>query len=222
MNLQETVQEQLNGLIDNGTIKEIIRKQLEKTVTDIISDSLRSYSDFGKELGEVIKGAMKINFDKISSFGYQKIVTDIVKEELQKKLLTDIQEPLIERLDDVLGGFSKGNYKLSNIVHDYMHQEKRDDEGELSFYIEHSSYGYTHVAFDIESDKSRYDCEIQFDVNKEGKIYSFQIGGYNKHQGNILKKSIHGSVETLIFNIYASQSTIEIDENACETEWYYD
>lgn len=90
MNIQEQVQSALNNIVESGTIEKIIAQKVEKAIEDILSDSLRSYSDFGKKLEEVVKQSLQIDLSKISTLGYQQIVVDIVKQKLQEAALTHI------------------------------------------------------------------------------------------------------------------------------------
>lgn len=226
MNLQETVQKQINGLVEDGTIEKIVKEKVTKTLDDIIGDSLRSYSDFGKQLSEVVKNAMQISFEKVSVVGYQKIVTDIVREKLQEKMMHDVAAPIEEEISELFGDFEKKEYKLSELVQLYMqdHLPDYDDNYiEISLCVEVSDYGSIHIGFDKEKDKSWYNCEARFSISKkDGKIYSFEIGEYSKHRGDILKKSLHGAFDRLIFNIYASGSVVIVDENDCQTEFYHE
>lgn len=226
MNLQETVQKQLNGLVEDGTIEKIVKEKVTKTLDDIIGESLRSYSDFGKQLSQVVKDAMQISFEKVSVVGYQKIVTDIVKSKLQEKIMADISKPIEEEINEIFGNFEKKEYKLSELVQLYMQDNLPDYEDrycEISLSVEVSNYGSIHIGFDKEKDKEWYNCEVRFSVNKkDGKMYSFEIGEYSKHRGDIIKKSLHNSFDNLIFNIYASGSCIIVDENDCQTEYYHE
>lgn len=225
MNLQETVQKQLNGLVEDGTIEKIVKEKVTKTLDDIIGDSLRSYSDFGKQLSEVVKNAMQISFEKVSVVGYQKIITDIVKRKLEEKMMSDISEPLGKEIDELFGDFEKKEYKLSELLQVYMQNNMPDDSDgycEISFHVEESNYGSIHIGFDKKSDKTIYKCDVRFSLNKEGKIYTFEVGEYSKHRGDILRESLHGEFDRLLFNIYASGSVIIVDENNCQTEYYHE
>lgn len=223
MNIQEQVQSALNNIVASGTIEEIITKKVEKTIEDILTDSLRSYSDFGKKLEEVIKQSLQIDLSKISTIGYQQIVVDIVKQKLQEATLNHISEPIEKALNEVIAPFEKRTYKLSEIIEKYKEHQwdsSDDDEMEISFHVEESSYGSIHIGFDKENDKKKYNCEYQFSIDKKGNnIYSFEIKGWKSQKGDLRSSSIHGEFDHFIFNLYASQCPIEIDENWVETYW---
>jgi len=223
MNIQEQVQSALNNIVSSGTIEEIISKKVEKTIEDILNDSLRSYSDFGKKLEEVIKQSLQIDLSKISTLGYQQIVVDIVKQKLQEATLNHIAEPIEKALNEVIAPFEKRTYKLSEIIQKYKEHEwdsSDDDEVEISFHVEYGRYGSVYIGFDKEENKERYSCAYQLSINKEDNVlWLFEIKGWKPQRGDLRAQSIHGSFDHFIFNLYASQCPIEIDESNVETYW---
>ena len=224
MNIQDQVQSALNNVVLSGKIEEIISKKIEKTIEDILDDSLKSYSDFGRQVKEVINNSLQIDLSKISALGYQQIVVDIVNQKLKEATLEHISKPIEDVLSKVIAPFEKRTYKLSEIIEKYKESEwdsSDDDEIEISFHVEESSYGSIHIGFDKEKVNRKYDCEYQLSVNddKDKNIYSFEIKGWKPQQGDLRASSIHGTFDHFIFNLYASQSPIEIDENSVETYW---
>lgn len=223
MNIQEQVQSALNNIVASGTIEEIIAKKVEKTIEDILTDSLRSYSDFGKKLEEVVKQSLKIDLSKVSTLGYQQIVVDIVKQKLQEATLKHISEPIEKAINEVIAPIEKRTYKLSEIIEKYKEYEwdsSDDDEIEISFHVEYSEYGSIYIGFDKKRNKERYSCEYQFSIDKKDQaIWMFEIKGWKPQRGDLRASSIHGSFDHFIFNLYASQCPIEIDENNVETYW---
>lgn len=223
MNLEETVQGQLNGLIADGVVEKIIKDQLEATIKSIFNSSLREYSDFGKELEKVIKQSLQVDLSRVSTLKYQQIVTDIVSAQLKEHIASSIQEPINKRIKGILNPLEDRVYKLSEIVDAFKQSEcDSDSEGEITLLVEYSNYGSVHISIDKEADKSTYDCAYRFSMDKkECKIYHYVLE--NRDAGkSVLNKPINGSFDSLIFNLYASKTTIELDENKCETEWYRD
>lgn len=223
MNIQDQVQAALNNVVTSGKIEEIISKKIEKTIEDILEDSLRSYSDFGKQVKEVINNSLQIDLSNISTLGYQQIVVDIVNRKLKEATLEHISKPIEDVLSQVIAPFERRTYKLSEIISKYKDcdwDSSDDDEVEISFHVEEASYGCIHIGFDKKEGKRMYDCEYQFSIDKkENNIYSFEIKGWKPQRGDLRSSSIHGTFDHFIFNLYASQCPIEIDENSVETYW---
>jgi hypothetical protein len=223
MDIQVVVQDQLNKIITEGKLEAIVKAKVEKTVEDIVGDLVRSYSDFGKGLKEEISKAFKVDFDKISAVDYNHIVVSIVKEHLDKHLLSSVKQPIAEAITEYLGPLEKKEWRLSEIIEKFKQEEIEDksDGGEISLHIEKSTYGSIHISFDKEEGKRSYDCEYRMSLNtKTGVPYSFNAGQYHVHRGDLRVESLHGAFEKFFFRLYAQQVTIIVDK--CDTEYYYD
>lgn len=223
MDIQVIVQQQLEKIIKEGKLEDIVRDKIEKTAEEVVQDLVRSYSDFGKGLKEEINKAFKIDFEKISAVDYNHIVVTIVKEHLDKRLLESVKGPIAKEIDEYLGPLEKKEWKLSEIIEKFKQDEieDRNDGGEISLHVEKSSYGSTHISFDKEDGKRRYDCEFEMSLNtKTGVAYSFRAGKYNPHNGDLRTASLHGSFEKFLFRLYAQRVSITVDD--CDTEYYYD
>lgn len=55
MDMNAIINSKLSELNTEGYLEKIIKKQLEDTIKDVVEDSLRSWSDFGKGLKEAVK-----------------------------------------------------------------------------------------------------------------------------------------------------------------------
>jgi|SRR6478735_4053318 len=222
MDIEVIVQDQLNKIITEGKLEAIVRAKVEKTLEEIIQDMVRSYSDFGKGLKEEITKAFKVDFGKISAVDYNHIVVSIIKEELDKNMVQFVKEPISEVLSNYLGPIEKKEWRLSEIIEKFKQEEIEDksDGGEISLFVEVSNYGSTHISFDKEEGKERYNCEYRMSINsKTGIPYSFSVGEYSLHRGDLRKASLHGAFDGFFFRLYAQQVKIIIDE--CDTEYYY-
>lgn len=225
MDIQVIVQQQLEKIIQEGKLEAIVRAKVEKTVEDVVQEMVRSYSDFGKGLKEEISKAFKVDFEKISAVDYNHIVVAIVKEHLDKRLLESVKEPIAKEIDDYLGPLEKKEWKLSEVIERFVKEEIDDDDrhdgGQISLHVEKSNYGSTHISFDKDGGKKKYDCEYDMSIDtKTGVPYSFRAGKYNPHKGDLRFESLHGSFEKFFFRLYAQRVSVVVDE--CETEYYYD
>lgn len=225
MDIQVIVQQQLEKIIQEGKLEAIVRSKVEKTIEEIVQDTVRSYSDFGKGLKEEINKAFKIDFEKISAVDYNHIVCSIVKEHLDKRLVEYAKEPITNEIDEYLGPLEKKEWKLSEIIDRFKKEELTDsdkfDGGEITLHVEKSNYGSTHISFDKDNDKKRYDCEFEMSLDtKTGVPYSFRAGSWKPHNGNLRMASLNGAFEKFFFRLYAQKAVITVDE--CDTEYYYD
>lgn len=227
MELEKVVQDEFNKIVENGTVQKLIANRLEKTLDDIIEDSLRSYSDFGKNLKTLIGEAIKVDLTKLSLLDYNTIVTSIVKEQLDKTLFESVQQPIADAIGHYTGKLEKAEWKLSEIISEFIDKvvlPDADDEryGEITLHVKRSNWGSIYVSFDKDSDKDESECEFKLNLDKDGTIWSFEAGNYKPHKGDIRKQPIHGSFDGFIFKLYAMKCTLILDESNCETEWSMD
>jgi hypothetical protein len=226
MELEKVVQSELDTIVSEGVVQKIIRKQLESTITSVISDSLREYSDFGKELKDAVKNAMKIDFKELSMVEYNHIVLGVIKEQLDKTLYENAVTPIRTAITQYIGVLDKEEWKLSEIISEFTTKglDESDEGFNITLIVEESSHGYVHVFFDEKGDKRKYDCEYQLDITKEGRVYSFKAGKYNPltEKVDLTKRPIHGSFDTFMFKLYASGIKVIVDEDYCKTESYED
>jgi hypothetical protein len=221
MQIQDTVQLELNKLVEAGTVNKIIQTQLEETVKSIFRDMLRDYSDFGKELKKAVGEALKIDLTKLTILDYNSIVCKIVSEELDKCVIESIQQPVSESIKSYMGALEKKEWRLSEIIETYIdHLKTENSSGEITLIVNTDNWGTWHVYFDEDNDKKQYDCEFQLDIDKSGKVYSFQAGRWHPHKGDLRERPIHGSFDAFMFKLYAGEATVINDEGHCRTEWY--
>lgn len=222
MELEKVVQSQLDALVKDGSVDKIVKGTLEKTMQSIINDVLRDYSDFGKELKKQVAAAMNIDFEQMKLMDYNHIVTGIVRDQLDKTLFESAIKPISENLKEYLGALDKKEWKLSEIIAEFAKGVGENGHFDISLDVE-ESHGFTHIYFDEEKRKRKYDCGYNINVYKE-KIYGFKANKYNTitHNLDLKKESISRSFDAFIFRLYACQATIEIDEHDCLTENEYD
>lgn len=220
MELELVVQKELDALVKEGAVEKIIRATLEKTIQSIIQDVLRDYSDFGKELKKAVASAMNIDFNQMKIMDYNHIVMGIVREQLDKTLYAEAIKPISENLKQYIGGLDKKEWKLSEIIAEFAKECGENGQFEITLEVE-ESHGFTHIYFDEEKAKRKYDCGYNINIYKD-QIYGFKAGKYNTvlHSVDLKKESMHGAFNEFIFRLYACGATIEVDEDDCLTESY--
>lgn len=220
MELESVVQKELDTLVKDGAVEKIIRATLERTIKSIIEDVLRDYSDFGKELKKAVASAMNIDFQQMKIMDYNHIVMGIVREQLDKTLYAEAVKPISENLKQYIGGLDKKEWKLSEIIAEFA--KECGDGGQFDITLEvEESHGFTHIYFDEEKSKRKYDCGYNINIYKD-QIYGFKAGKYNTilHSVDLKKESMHGTFNEFIFRLYACGVTVEVDEDDCLTESY--
>ncbi|GAO43777.1 hypothetical protein [Flavihumibacter petaseus] len=225
MQLEAVVQTELNTMVENGTIEKIIREKLTKTLNDVIEESLRSWSDFGKKLKEAVNKALDIDLERLSVLDYNEIVVRTVKEQLDASLFKHVQGPIADQIRSYVGLLEKQEWKLSEIIHKFISEEILEgkdgyEDGEIYCEVKKSEYGTVTIIFD-ETEKSWYDCKYRlYADSKDGKVFSFAIGDkYSRKEirGDVRIDGVLHGFDGFIFKLYATGAKIILDEP--ETFW---
>lgn len=108
-------------------VREIVEREIGKTVEAAIKDSVRSYSPFGRELEKKLEEAMGINSLNLPSYG--QMMTDLVQRLVQKHVADLVGARLEEDLTDILRIAPK-TIKLSEIA-DAMRADHEGDYGDV-------------------------------------------------------------------------------------------
>jgi len=94
-------------------VREIVEREIGKTVEDAIKASVRSYSPFGRELEKKLEEAMGLNSLNLPS--YSQMMTDLVQRLVQKHVADLVGARLEQDLIDILRIAPK-TIKLSEIA----------------------------------------------------------------------------------------------------------
>ena len=81
-------------------VREIVEREIGKTVEDAIKASVRSYSPFGRELEKKLEEALGINSLNLPSYG--QMMTDLVQRLVQKHVADLVGARLEQDLTDIL------------------------------------------------------------------------------------------------------------------------
>lgn len=115
INLNKIVNDSMKQIENEGFVEKIVKEQLEKTIKDIVSDTFRSWSNFGENLKKHIEGNLNVNLENLNIDGYNTLVLAAVQEKLD--LATKIQgvEKIKQAMDKMLKNV-KTEYKLSELI----------------------------------------------------------------------------------------------------------
>lgn len=103
--LNDLIVARMNNMTETGAIEKLIDTQLQESVKDIIKNSLRSYSDFGKAVTEKLEASLscavsKVSFPEYSHF-ISAAVVDCVSAHMNEHVVAGIQEQIKEVLQPV-------------------------------------------------------------------------------------------------------------------------
>lgn len=225
MDLKKVVNDQFSTIVSEGYIEDLVKKQLENTVSEIIRDSLREYSDFGKEMKKTVQEKLNINFKDLDIPKYNTLILDTlnshINELMNKQGIGDIKskatELLFNKTDDI---------KLSELVDKFKgnFQEKADDEGweEFTCIVEESEScdGYYDLYLDEQGDKDKYNCHYFIRINEAGIWYARSDKRDKYSRAGEWEIGRINQFKEYIYNLYAHGTKIVNDKD--DIEAYYD
>lgn len=216
IDLNKIVNDTLVQMESENFVEKVVKNTLEKTITSIVNDVFRSYSDFGKNLEKHIEENLNVNFDSLRLEGYNGLVLAAVKEKLDKAITINGIEMISESIDEMLSDI-KSEYTLSEIIEkakdDFGKEEyEYDYDEQVKLIIEKSSGGYKHIYLDNTDEDldKKWEYSYQIDINREGKPYSIKLKGQEINAKKIMG-GLYG-LDELMFKIYASGAKIILDK----------
>lgn len=218
MDLNVIVNDTLASLKEEGYVEQIVKKQLQKTINDVVEDCLKSWSDFGKGLKEEVKKQMDFNLDKLDIPSYNHVIMNVIKEELQRSVHEEGVKQIQQQMQEILGT-AKEEYKLSELIKEMVNDEcelnelSYDECKEITVHID-NSYSVTYVRFDPEPDKRMYECKYMIALNEDGTVWRAEIAD-KAFDNKVIMGGLYG-LEATIFKMWTRKAKLVIDRYETE------
>jgi hypothetical protein len=212
--LSKLVAEQFAAIVTSGAIEKMIETHLSKSIDTILKEQLHSFSDFGKAVEERVTNALQVaelknlpNYGQLVSTIIARNVDQQLHGEWAKKLESEIAAMFVKPPAEI---------GLDELVEKFKEHARENAFGDLAdsitLHLESSSYGYWHVAMDQDDGKDKYQCDVRFQVNKEGAIFGLHL------DDNDMKKQLFvgpfDAFERLIFSMYVNGTKVRIERDA--------
>jgi len=229
MDFEKSLQSAVTDYLESDKLKNYIISQTEKTINDIIDSSLR-YGELNKSLNEIIKDQLIIDNERIGSLGLSNIITEIVKESLNKHIhesatkkiadsISDLTSPLPKILtvqmfiDKVLEHVDTSEITCHDVDYETLLDMGYDINELFTFNVskpDNDKYRWVDIDLDIKPGRSRYECEFQLTINSGNRMTI-------KHRGVDLRKQdvIYGynhSLEIFLLKMFVNECTLDYNE----------
>jgi hypothetical protein len=174
-NLADFIAAEVQKQSSADAVRELVGKKVAELVKSAI-DSAFSWGDTRKQIEKAVTETLAID-RPLDLPTHGAMIMAILRQKIDDQVNGLIASKLSEEMDQILGMAPK-EVTLTKLV-DMMRESI--DEGDrygtsMTCIIKHSdsSDGYYWVYLDTEQKKSGYDCDLQFAVDKAGKIYSIK------------------------------------------------
>ena len=199
-----------------GAIQQIIEKEIERTVGDILHSSLNSYSGFGKQLEKVINDSLNVDMEQLGITGYNYTILNIIKSKLDSSIEVIGRAQIEKDLEELLQCPPK-EIKLSQLV-EQLKNNYDEIHDECTCIVSTSTPdGWGRIYLHKQSSVNRRDCEYVLAYTADGEIYNISIDGRDPSK-RIFCGPFYGFERTL-FQMYAAKTRLIIDED--EVNIYY-
>ena len=193
--LTAMITDRLNHMVESGKIKKIIDNQLNATVSDILNDSMRSYSDFGKLVKEKLQESLNNAICGVSFPEYSKFISDQVVTATNEKLSAAAMESLQEQLKEIFEPIAK-EMKPSELLHQIGRHFDHDSHA-----VEFEDGPYLPIDWDINDDETAITLSIKDTITV--RFYDFRnknewyIGYIEDDMNRVITKGVEGATHAM-------------------------
>lgn len=224
--IKEAVNAAIGNMVESGVVERAINVAVEKTVLGAISDQLREYSDFGKAVNDAVKKALAIDVAHIDLPSYNTIILTLIRKHVAQLTDKSIAETLQKQLTALLAP-APAQIKISDLVAEFIKFNTSQANAcfcdgaypeRITLQIEPTDHRITWIAFDKVNGKSRYECQVRFGVDSDGKIFGLALEGSDVSKSATLDRY---GFNRRMFQLYAAGTKIILDQNEDELNTYY-
>lgn len=223
MDLVKLIVEKVQDFETSGKLEEVIEKNVQECVEDIIKDSFQWSGEAKKSIKEALKGRLEIDPSGLNLSRYGKIVSQIVEDHTNKLITQDLANSVRESIDSIIKPLEKKEWKLSEIITKYIESLDKshdgymeDEEGEIGLVISESSASFHHIYFGPVVCNRKWEYPNSIGLHN-GKIFTAKLG--DKVLSPFVIESF-SHFEEFLFRLYCSNVVVEIDEDSCELNYY--
>jgi len=226
--MQSLILDSFQRLETDGTLAAIVDKQVQETMKRVVSDSLSSYSPFGKALEARIKDQAQVDFTSLDLPSYTNLMLQIIEKEYRDSAMEAGLEKVALRVRELFGTEKPSTVKLSDLIK-LMREEHHGEEWEehkMTLHVDDRDH-IVFIKMDAEENVEPYKCEYSLVVyrDKETKvctIHGVEVKSSQKKVGTGLCLGANRrNLETLLVNAYMRGCAIEIDADEDHENLYF-
>lgn len=214
--MQKAVEAAFARIVADGAIEKAIEKQLQETISNIVSSHLREYGDFGKALKDQLGKALHVDLSRTDLPGYGDFILKIVRGQVDNHLMGEAAKKIEANLAALLAD-PPAEITIDKLVEDFKEHVKRRNYGgeldhEITLHVECTDYGFWHIAMDKDSGEGQYQCEVRIGVDKDGSIYQLVLGEENMDKKLFIREP--SGFERDMYRAFVGGTRIVIPEGA--------
>ncbi|MRX32775.1 hypothetical protein [Aminobacter sp. MDW-2] len=201
--------------VHRQTSEDGIRQMVEKKIGEAVESAVKaafSWGDVGKQIEKAVSASLAIG-GRIDVPAYGNMVMGLLRAKMDEKLSALVNERLATEMDEILSLAPK-ELKLTDVVEALREEIDVQDRYGSSFtcIVEESTavLGYWHIYLDKEQKTRKHECELQFAICSEGRIYSLTCDRKDA-KTVIVMGAMHG-FKKMVFAAYCCGSKFIVDD----------
>lgn len=224
LNLEQVAINAVSKVLSSDELKQTVESSVEKTITSIMKDTFREYSDFGKAFKKAIEEQMKVDLDNVGFLEYNHFVAATIKDRFKAQT----EGPTFNQIDEMLKGIigsAAPVVTIDNLVDDLKKQKEEYDQGHcgqfaLIFSRGADSWDNGKIKINFHKDKEMYistersakHCDSSITISMDTKkVIGFDMG----YQGDTDKAKLttyRHDFESKLFRMYATGTVIDLGD----------
>lgn len=227
MNINTEIEKATQEYLESDKLKEHIQAKAEKMVNELIDDSFGYFGGIKKQVEETIKDELKINTKELGISGFNKFITEIVKDKLDKSIRTEAKEKISKEMEKLLTPIDKviSIQKLKEVLFkeagvsgfDVCGDPSLDDLADAGYYEDdlftfiieandNPSYEWVDIYMDPRTNRDKHECQYNITVHK--KFSSFRINE-RKIEAKDKVFGYSSGLEDFMYTMFLNESTID-------------
>lgn len=217
--LKQAVAAAFDNVVASGAIEQAIEKQISETITKVVEEQFRSYSDFGKSIKDLVGRAVNLNLDEIDMPTYGDLVLKIIRRQLDVQMHGEFAKRL-EADMAVLLAPGPTEISLEQIVESFVNSYKEeygtDRSGQEFTLLYENDSTFTYLYLDKDEDVGKWQCDYRIGIHK-GEVFSLSLGG-----NDVKDKLFIGGLrdfEKMIFQMHTRKTKVTISDDFSASDY---
>lgn len=206
----------MENIVASGDIEKKLEEALKKAIDGIIADNLSWSSSFYKLLKEEMTRKMAVDFSRLDLPLYNEYLLSHLQEIIAGQLETAGLAGMQGQLEKIMKREIRSKYTLLDLVEIFKscNVDCKDEDDEITLFIEKGSYGARFIYIDENSETPRYDCGYRFAISdRDNGIFGLDFGRSKSPTANILDAD---SFASLLLRIKAAGAEVIVEDEGVE------
>jgi hypothetical protein len=175
--MQRMVLGAFQSLEEDGTLENLVRAQVKQTMEGLIKESLREWSDFGKNLKAHLEEQVKVNFNALNLPTYNHILMQTIEQAFLDVAMDSGLAQVRDRIRELFGCDHPSTLKLSALVKGMRDEWDPETDGwdhKMTLHIDDRDH-CIFIYMDPEERKEQYQCRFRIFLSRDRETKTMKV-----------------------------------------------